>query len=221
MKYYENLMLSKVENIEVKETDIQTVCTSLEPHLIAATTYSIHPDQYDSIDLGNILTIPQNKKKEPLPLIGTFIMGDEILLLFVNPEKVLKDSSNYRLIIKKANDFTTKNDVKLNHPKGNILNTLPIWEEIIHRFPDIHKQILLLNPQNPWTLYKKSVLKYKITDTNVVLGGYPQWRINNVDYRKIKELNYLMEYKIDEKNYSIYFFRHAKTQEIITIEQKD
>lgn len=221
IKYYETLMSSKAENFAVKEIDIEKVINALQPHIITAKTYNIDIVNDDSQEIKNHLQIPKNKKKEPLPLIGTFKIDNEILFLFVNKDKVVKDSTNYNLLIEKADNFVKDNNIKLDQPKGVNSDTVPIWEEIIHRFPDIHQLILSLNPQNPWTLYKKAIINHKIVDKDVVLGGYPQWRINNVDFRKIKKLNYLMEYKIDEKNFSIYFFKDPNTQEIITIEQKD
>lgn len=221
MKYYETLMSSKTENFEVNEIDIKTVLQAIEPHAIPSTVYQINSNSYDSIKLKNSLIVPKNKKKEPIPLFGTFFIGDDILFLFVNEEKVIKDSSNYLLSIEKADQFLEHKSLALNKPEGTIFHTLPIWEEVIHRFPEIHKLIISLNPKNPWTLYKKAVIEYNIIDKNIVLGGYPQWRINNVDYRKIKDLNFLMEYKIDEKNYSIFFFKDPNTHEIISIEQKD
>jgi hypothetical protein len=200
IKYYETLMSSKTENFAVKENDIQKVLNALQPHIITAKTYNIDIEIDDSLEINSHLQIPKNKKKEPLPLIGTFKKDNEILFLFVNQEKVVKDFTNCCLLIEKADNLTNDRNIKLDEPKGVNSDTVPIWEEIIHRFPEIHKLILSLNPQNPWTLYKKAVKNHKIVDKDVVLGGYPQWRINNVDFRKIKKLNYLMEYKIDEKN---------------------
>ncbi|WP_438969516.1 hypothetical protein [Nonlabens sp.] len=221
IKYYETLMTSKAENFTVKEVDIQSIINSLTPYVVPATTYKIDTVNHSSIELKNSLTVPKNKKKESLPLVGTFIVGDEILLFFLNEEKVIKDSSNYCLTIKKSDDFLINNEIILNQSHASVFDTVPIWEEIIHRFPKIHQLILSLNPQNPWTLYKKAVTDYKITDRNIILGGYPQWRINNIDFRKIKNLKYLMEYRIDDKKFSVYFFKDPKTQEIKTIEQRD
>lgn len=218
MKYYETLMSSKREKVSITETQINTVTNALQVTMLPAKAYGVKDLAKDITAIKNINELPKNKKKEPLPYLGSFVLENTCFSLFVNEEKIIKDASNCALIIDNA---VNQHLIKVENAKiYQQYSSLPIWEEVIHRFPNIHNLIVSLNPDHPWTLYRRAVDKFMIPKMNIFIGGYPQWRVNDIDFRKIKELSFIMEFQISENEISIYFFKNPVTQEIIFLKQK-
>ncbi|AGC78537.1 hypothetical protein LX97_02861 [Nonlabens dokdonensis] len=219
MKYYENLMASRKENAQITDTQKQLILDQLKPIVINAEGFDSLPTISES-DVKSFIEVPKNKKGISIPCKGIFKWTDQVLFLFVNDDTAIKDASSYELILKDVQQEQVAQ--KIGFQKGSELKSLPIWEEIIHRFPEVHKLIVKTHREHPWTLYKETAKEIEpITSYKTVLGGYPKWRINNIDFRKIEQLEFLLEYRIAEKDFSIYFFKDPHTHEISSFEQKD
>lgn len=61
---------------------------------------------------------------------------------------------------------------------------------------------------------------FEIPKKQVYVGGYPQWQINDIDFRQLKNLNFLLEYQLTDGSFFIFFFEDCLTKEIVTITQK-
>jgi hypothetical protein len=221
IKYYETLMASKSEKAVITKIEINKVLEELEAYVLPAKAYNLDLKENSYSLLKQLVQTPKNKKGELIAFKGSFIFGDQTLLLFINEENALKDTSNYSLLVQKTDErsFEENKDITVN--EGVSFDSLPIWEEVIHRFLKVHKLIVSLNPKHPWTLYKEVKSTFEKPQKQIYIGGYPQWRINNIDFRKIKNLEFLMEYQLTDKEFSIFFFRDGNTQEIVTVEQKE
>jgi hypothetical protein len=214
IKYYEMLMQSKSEHATITQKDIDTVYEQLKPHELKAIVYTEKREEYNSIMPDYVQEIPLNKKGNPMSFKGSFILNDQLITLFIDNKLPLNDNKKYRLIVNNIDkqQNAIKNIIKIQ--KNILCRSLPIWEEIIHRFPSIHKSIVSINKEHPWTLYKDTTRLLKKNQYTVYLGGYPQWRINNIDFRTLKPLNFLMEYRQNDKNFSVYFFENRTTKAI-------
>lgn len=221
IKYYEMLMQSKSERVSITQKDIDRVYKQLKPEELKTIVYTEKREEYNSVLSDYVQEIPLNKKGTPMSFKGSFILNDQLLTLFIDNKLPLNDSKKYRLIVDKV-DERHEDVKKITEKQKNILSrSLPIWEEIIHRFPSIHKLIVSINNEHPWTLYKHTTRFLKKTEYALYIGGYPQWRINNIDFRKLKPLIFLMEYRQNDKNFSVYFFENRTTKAIEYFTQKD
>jgi hypothetical protein len=220
IRYYESLMLSKSEKAVITKAEINKVLIELQPAALPAKAYNldIKEDNYSS--LNQLGKIPKNAKGDLLSFKGSFIVGNRSLFLFINEDKARTDKSNYSLLIQKTDELAWEGNDAIYHSEGVIFQSIPIWEEVIHRFLKIHKLIVSLHPKHPWTLYKKVMSNFEIPQKQVYVGGYPQWQINDIDFRQLKNLNFLLEYQLTDGGFFIFFFEDCLTNEIVTIAQK-
>ena len=220
IRYYENLMASKTEHTEITKSEIDIIINTLKPHVLKA--YALEQDamHFDTYPLTGIYPIPQNKKEIAFKYTGTYLFDNLAISLYIDLTKGFNDKKKYDYVVHKSEDLPNRLKQEVSSVSKIEQESLPIWEEVIHRFPDIHKAITTLEPNHPWTLYKKVKENFKPTAAPVIIGGYPQWRVNDVDYRKLKNLHFLMEYRVNEKDYSIYFFKDLISHEIIIMEQR-
>ncbi len=219
MKYYENLMASRKENAQITAAQKQLILKNLEPLAIDAYKFE-SLTRIEENEVKNVIDIPKNKKGHPLPCKGVFLWKKQLVILFFDDEKGIKDSSNYKLILKDISDDRIFSGIL--HQKGSLIKSVPIWEEIIHRFPKVHKLIVATHEEHPWTLYKETAKEIEPASSyKMMLGGYPKWHFHQLDFRKLKPLEFILEYRILEKDYSIYFFKDPQTNEVVTFEQKD
>jgi hypothetical protein len=220
LKYYESLMASKSEKAVITKDQINKVLLELRPLSLPAMAFDSEIKDVANSLLNPLVRTPKNTKGDQLSFKGGFLFGDQILLVFINENKALTDKSNYSLIIQEPDELITKNKDLILNSAGVNFKSIPIWEEVIHRFPDIHKLIVFLNAKNPWTLYKEVKRNFELPQKQIFIGGYPQWRINDVDFRKLKNLKFLLEYQVTSRDFSIYFFQDGKTNEIVTMLQR-
>ncbi|WP_298956058.1 hypothetical protein [uncultured Nonlabens sp.] len=220
IKYYENLMASKKNHTKITTGQIETIVDVLKPHVLKAYTLEKDAMMVNPNSLGDIYLIPHNKKEVAFKYTGTYIFENVAISLSIDLTKGFNDKKKYDYFVHKTEDLPNTLIQEVSHIDRVEHESLPIWEEVIHRFPDVHKAIATIEPNHPWTLYKKVKKTFNPTTAPVLLGGYPQWLVNDVDFRKIEKLVFLMEYRVYEKDYSIYFFKDLSTNEILIIEQK-
>lgn len=201
---FPSLMDSRDPKIELSITAISTIVEALKPITLPAYSLILCDDLKSELPQLPVDTLwPINKKKKPLLYFGTVETDDFKIAIFQHEDGMKNDDSNLKIFYidkKNSPELTTlqPDDEKListQQYKKTATITLPIWEEIIHRYPDIHKLIVKLAPNHPWTLYKTA--KQKICGDSIVeqLGGYPQWCINDIDYRKLKNSMFIIQIK--------------------------
>jgi hypothetical protein len=220
IKYYEMLMQNKSEHATITQKDIDTVYEQLKPHELNAIVYTEKREVYNILIPNYVNEIPVNKKGDPMLFKGSFILQDQLLTLFIDDKTLFNDDDSYRLFMNNIDERCMSTKKIIEKQKNISCRSLPIWEEVIHRFPPIHRLIVSLNKAHPWTLYKETIRFLKQADYVICLGGYPQWRNNNIDFRKLKDLNFLMEYRQIDRGFSIYFFINKTTKKIEVFKQK-
>jgi hypothetical protein len=224
--YYEMLMKSRKENNEITALQINTIAKALE-QIALPCSYFQSQEVINNFTIDNSPKWPLDRKLKPLPFIGEFEINNLILQLFVQVDKAVKDDKSQYLNVFKSSDGhksifhlnrmeTSYTDNSFQKTEGK--NT-PIWEEIVHRFPALNNEIKAIAPKNPWTLYKSAKALLKSQDYDLQLGGFPQWLINDVDFRKIKKLEFLLEFKL-QKLVSLYYFYDHDMNEVVMIKQK-
>lgn len=211
---YENLMNSKVES-----NSIDAAMMDNAKELLATLQIPAFYLSYDTSQKSSLPKIPKawpvNKKGEPLAYHGALCINEMIIEVFMHARSFIKDNLNLQVFYRNSDEYKvaselTINDASLIH--NNTLmqkagESLPIWEELIHREKSMHQQIVHLAPENPWTLYKsakKELLDNKNNSVIGLLGGYPQWYINDMDYRKIQNANFLLQ--LSKENEHAYLF---------------
>jgi hypothetical protein len=225
--YYDMLMKSRKEHTEITALQISTIADSLKIKALICSYFTQSTNETYKIPVGNNNTWPTDHKLQPLPLIGSFEINGLKLELFVQKEKAIKDNRFQHLNVFKKSDsqktlsylaptVTISESKSLNEFSGT---SYPIWEEIVHRFLELNNEIKAIAPDNPWTLYKAAKGKLKSHDYDIQLGGYPQWLINNVDFRNIKKLEFLLEFKLKESVTLFYFYDHDLNK-VVMIKQK-
>ncbi len=200
---YENLMNSKAETNSIDAITITKAKQLLKELKIPAfeLTYS---DTHKS-SLPRIPTSwPVNKKGEPLAYHGALCINEMILEVFMHEKSFMKDPLNLRVFHTSSTAYQTALELQVEKTslvyketlEQRSCESLPIWEELIHRDKSLHQQIVQLTPSNPWTLFKtakKELLKDQSASIAGYLGGYPQWQINDMDYRKIEKAMFLVQ----------------------------
>lgn len=221
ISYYEMLMKSKTQQISITQKDIDSVNKQLKTIALHAVVYTEVSAQYNTMIPDHIEEIPTNEKGMPMQFKGSFILHDQLLTLFVDTDKNFNQCEKHRLCV--TNFDSSHIEIKKILEKQRILKcrSYPIWEELIHRFLSIHKWIVSINKNHPWSLYTLACKNSEKSNYSVYIGGYPQWRINNVDYRTLKAMNFLLEYRQHDTNSSYYFFNCTTTKSIEMIMQKD
>jgi hypothetical protein len=140
---------------------------------------------------------PKNKKQEVIPYEGRIFHPNYDLYLFLNKEKAVTDVSNIELIVKEK---------KQEGAPSKSFNSLPIWEEVIHYDTSIHHSVVDILPKHPWSLYAaaKTELVGKAPKNQV--AGYPQWLVNDIDFRNISKKEFLFQMELPDNERTIYFF---------------
>ncbi len=218
LSWYEMLMRSKEEKNTITNKQIQEAANVIKP-LATVARQIINLSESDKQPPKTLLkSWPENKKKQPLPFYGTIDTKTHTINIFVNEEKLEKDESNFFVEAISQEDFF-KARVLQNDDNALLQNkqctfketiSLPIWEEVIHRDLAIHKKIVSIAPQKPWTLYKlaKSTWNDAASETGIV-NGFPQWVINNQDFRKIKDLTFLFQISFTKSKIVFYVFAQS------------
>ncbi|WOI23448.1 hypothetical protein [Nonlabens ulvanivorans] len=216
---YGSLMDSRDPEVHLSQTTINTIVEALRPILLPAMIIEqsvVENDKLPQLPAGSIW--PTNKKDKPLHYQGTISSNEFKVVIFQHEDGLKKDHTNLQYFYFKKNQWheleelspTDLNLVSDQRYKQSNINSLPIWEEIIHRYPEIHKLIVKLAPNHPWTLYKRA--KKILCDKKITqqINGYPQWTINDIDFRKIKELTFL--FQIEDLNHTVvhYYFTDGK-----------
>jgi hypothetical protein len=209
-KYYDNLMKSKSDDSAIDEHQIMKAENRLKP-LIKKAEYTDHLKQ---ITLPTGFKSPTDKKGEALKISALFNWKDGHYALFINPDRV-HDHAQYQSLEK----IEKRIDGEMTSLKTG--NSLPIWEEVIHRKKEVHEQIVKAAPGRPWTLYKlakKNLVNNQ--QTRFQVGGYPQWIINNIDFRRIAPLEFICSYIQDYPSVGLYYFLNPQNGEIEVFRQK-
>ncbi|WP_164510854.1 hypothetical protein [Nonlabens xiamenensis] len=205
MRYYENLMESRKEHSNITAGQINEVKKLLEPCVLQATAFTPIAETPASIALKATAELPTDPKGNALPYWGRFKHNSTTWDFFAKPEKITpRQYENFSRLVPQIDDLSAT--ISKDWEQKSV-NSLPIWEEIIHRFPEIHREIVSLQPNHPWTLYRRAKKTIADLDYQFVLGGYPQWKVNNVDFRKIKDIEFIGEFKVPSTDYSLYYFK--------------
>ncbi len=134
--------------------------------------------------------------------------------MFVNPQKI--HNHNQYQELRFAEETAGQAFPNLKPAKS-----LPIWEEIVHRDLETHRNIVAAAPGKPWTLYKLAKAELVTTDKSLLqIGGYPQWLINNADFRNVKPLQFICSYIQEYPSVALYYFLDEKRNEIELFRQK-
>lgn len=222
--WYEMLMRSKEEKNTITNQQILEAVEIIKPLAVVARQINNLSDSKKQAPKTLLKTWPENKKKQPLPFLGTIETKTHTVNIFVNEDKLEKDESNFFVEaisqedLFKASILQNEDTTLLQNKKWNLKETLslPIWEEVIHRDFTIHKKLVAIAPQKPWTLYK--LAKSKLVEPASEVGfikGFPQWIINNQDFRKIKELHFLFQITFTNSNIVFYVFEQDDSAYVI------
>ena len=217
-KYYEGLMKSKKEQISFTLADINFLSQQLKElkmpasYILKSASNDFDIDllkgQVDNIDLQTF----------EISFVGAFYFNEKPFALFCNEDKAMKNDKFHALVALNTDAAHSLEKVSLSE----IINkhSLPIWEELVYRNRELNNLVKSKAPNNPWSLYRAAKgelvppIEYKLQ-----IGGYPQWLINDIDFRKIKKLEFLCEFKLNE-NCSIYYFNDPDLKEIVFFKQK-
>lgn len=223
---HEALMASRDPKVELSKTVINEVVEALKPIMEEAYTVVKSSDKQITtphLPLGTLW--PINKKKFPLLYLGTLENELNQVSIFQHDNGRKKDALNVQIVHVTKNNTSELEELKPSsqdllhsipyHQEKTL--SLPIWEEIIHRYPVIHKLIVKLAPDHPWTLYKMAKKELCPVQGNEFLGGYPQWIVNDIDFRKIKDLQFLIQIEDFNGKEVIYYFTDGN--EIIEFNQ--
>ena len=177
-KTSESLMKEMAQKAKISEKDLALLKEELNKIVITATGYNKVKD----IDQNAFLKIQKKDSKGLIiPLRGVFSIDGESKAFYFDEHKATSIGPYCELGMVDYDEFPIQ-----EYYQKVTVKSLPIWEEVIHRYPELHKLIVKLAPEFPWTLYKTAKSQL-ITPTPLIqLGGYPQWIINDIDFRKIK-----------------------------------
>lgn len=223
---YENLMNSKAESNSIDTATISTAKDLFKTLQVPAFEL-VYSDTHKSSGPKIPAAWPVNKKGEPLAYHGALCINDMILEVFMHEKSFMKDPLNLQVFHATSTVYQTAQELKVEKTslvyektlEQRSCESLPIWEELIHRNKTIHQQIVQLATANPWTLFKtakKELLKDQSDSIAGYLGGYPQWKINDMDYRKIEKKNFLLQVSVDSEH--AYLFMN--NDEVVTYYQR-
>lgn len=221
---FEALMRSKSEKNTITAQQVDQAMVLLKSLKVPAKSITSTQNLNQTEPYSSLREWPLNSKKIKLPFYGVIKTPTHDVNLFVLEEKLEKDDSNFYADVLLPNQKVTllkATETGLLQNKSWVyheISSLPIWEEVIHRDLIIHKKLVAIAPENPWTLYKMA--KAKLTDTAVsdLVGGFPQWIVNNQDYRKLKGSTFLFQITLSSNR--LIYFVFIKDGEIITISQR-
>lgn len=194
-QFYENIMNSRDPRVEMSQITIDQASEIIKPLILEAFELEV------SQNLPYPITAPKNSKQVEIPFYGRVAHPKYALYLFIDISKSLKNLSNIALLIRKK----TSDSVFEKQP----LSSLPIWEELIHYDSDAHHRIAKLAQHQPWGLYKTAKQNLVSSAKSDLVSGYPQWLVNDIDYRKIKNLEFLFQMHLLNSEHMIYFFKAA------------
>ncbi|MGJ8685080.1 MAG: hypothetical protein ACSHWW_10680 [Nonlabens sp.] len=223
---YGSLMDSRDPKVEFSKSTIDQVVAALKPIILPAHSLQLVSQSTTEFpQLTNNMNWPVNRREIPLHYYGTVKSENFQIAIFQNPDGIKKDDTNVQLVYTPKNQWSQLKELQPTDPlyisKSRYVKTpiksLPIYEEIIHRYPDIHKLIIKLSPKHPWTLYKKAKVELCGAQITEQLGGYPQWIINDIDYRKINKSDLLIQIKEQSDHKIIFLFTDSK--ELTTMKQ--
>lgn len=194
-QYYENLMKSRDRKVKMTQTSIDQASKIISPLILES--YELEVTQ----NLPSSVSVPKNSKQTEIPFYGSVAHPKYALHLFIDVSKFSKDPSNIALLVsEKTGDSSF--DVA-SFP------SLPIWEELIHYDSATHHKIVALSNDQPWGLYKAAKQNLIGSVKSDLVSGYPQWLVNDIDFRKIKDLEFLFQMHLPESEQLIYFFTEA------------
>ena len=201
-------MKSRNDDHTIEDHQIDAAIRWLEPLILTASITNV------SDPLGEVEGAPTDRKGNPLLRAASFDKDGVRYELFIHPERVhdRPDAQCLRRI--EQSKLSDVNPVKY-------IKSLPIWEEIVHRDTPLHRKIVDASNGHPWTLYKlaKKEMANPVNDP-IVIGGYPQWLVNSMDYRKIASLNFICSYIQEYPSIGLYYFEHPESKEIEVFRQK-
>jgi len=210
--YYENLMRSKKEHVSFTDADVRAVSERLNDMSITAS-YGPPDRQGDSQESKN--DNPLGPTLQTLPLIAEFYSGNHYCKFYAEVEKAVT-SDKYHALILNSDQLKQVQSVE----DFEAAPSLPIWEELVHRNKELNDRVKSKAPNAPWSLYKKSKSGIATPpEYSLQIGGYPQWLINNMDFRKIKKLEFLFEFKLSDEC-SVFYFYDPALKEAVFFKQK-
>ncbi|AZQ44213.1 hypothetical protein [Nonlabens ponticola] len=211
LSYYEQLMRTRDKVPRINDSAIEEVIELIRPLLLTSYPFSV-----DKLLNGSHLS-HTGKEINRLPYLATLHHPDYNLDVYLLTKAVKQSSKDFM----EVNVSQVDNSVKI----ANENYSLPMWEAIIHINPELHHKIVALSPNHPWTLYREAKNKMLSTKSqnnqpsSNQLAGYPQWLINDVDYRIIKPLKFLFQYQVPDSDIMIYCFLDPKNLETIHFKQ--
>ncbi|PRP66641.1 hypothetical protein [Nonlabens agnitus] len=195
--YYDKLMKSRDPKVTITEDQIQEAKRILKPLI---------KKSYGLVEADRSSTTPQffDLKKTTIPYYKTFLHPEYLLHVYLDSDQNAKHSSKIQLVIEN----------KENQNIPNEFPSLPTWESLIHVDVLKHKEIVALEPDNPWTLYKKAKEELTGKAKKNQVAGYPQWIENDLNFRKIKENKFLLQMELETDKQIIYFFLNRDLQTV-------
>ncbi|WP_194852613.1 hypothetical protein [Nonlabens antarcticus] len=194
-QYYENLMRTRDSKIDLSRTTIDDASSILTPLIKPGFKLQLNSDKPE------IAVAPKNKRKLEIPYFGKIEHPEYALYLFFDNSKFLNDESNISLIVEKKKHN--------GNTRIKSFQTLPIWEELIHYNSIAHHGIVELSGDHPWTLYRTAKKELVGTPNRNQVSGYPQWLVNNIDFRKIAAKEFLFQMELPGTEMIIYYFKSA------------
>ncbi|MGB3590079.1 MAG: hypothetical protein WBA16_00200 [Nonlabens sp.] len=213
--YYNMLMKTRDKKEAIEPYKIDEVARVLQP-LVTECSIIETDTVAERISLNEVSRELENYSAEihqyDLEVAGVFSRANQTYVLLLNLNKVHRGKHYQKLV-----------GLKQPSGKSSILNTsssLPIWEEIVHRDAASNLLIKKLAKNQPWTLYRLAAGKLVDQNSNgIQIGGYPQWIINDVDYRTIKDSEFICSYIQEYPAIGLYYFHDKRLDKINFISQ--
>ncbi|SCY07832.1 hypothetical protein SAMN05192588_1027 [Nonlabens sp. Hel1_33_55] len=193
--YYEELMKSRDTEAQISAQQLEESKKLISPLIKKA--YSL-----EQAPAPTGLQKLYNNKGKSVPYYKSYYHPNHILHLYINLEQLEKHESNVQLILEER-----KPDVDLKE-----IPSLPMWESLIHLDLEKHRQLVKMASGQPWTLYKKT--KQELVGNPIInqVMGYPQWIVNDIDYRKLENTTFLFQMELLDKERVLYFVFNSTSQ---------
>ncbi len=204
--YYEQLMRSRDVKEAISPATISRAVELIKP--LVKNAYG--PDRWE-VDIS-VIEIPLNKKGQEIPYFRSFRHPQYDLNLFIDQQKYVKDQSSIELVV--------CNKASTTAPAVDGFPSLPICEAFIQHDASIHHELVKLNAQHPWTLYRDAKEKIVGKNKHDQVSGYPQWLVNDIDYRNIMGKEFLLQLELFQSGEVIFFFLDEKTKQVEFYRQK-
>jgi len=141
-----------------------------------------------------------NKNGKLLTYFSTVMHPQYHLHLFLNKSKLKQHDSNVYI------EIEIKDNTQIEFLK---FDSLPMWESLIHIDVSKHQNLVNIAPNQPWTLFKEAKSVLISTESKNQIKGYPQWLVNDVDYRKIKNSTFLFQMELPNTELVVYAFKDS------------